>query len=132
MALFSTLNLDEQGRAISTQIYYVLLLLTKSRALDKVQAAGESEGLHAWRLMHLQWEPDVKSRFVGMLMAILTAKFGDDVLAGIESWERNVREFEAQSGHQILDFIECGVLIMGMVDPIVKDHLVMHSARLET
>ena len=36
---------DEAARGISTQIYYVLVLLTKSRALDKVQAAGEGEGL---------------------------------------------------------------------------------------
>ena len=76
-------GLDPGEAAISSQIYYVLVLLTKGRALDKVQAAGEGEGLHAWRLLHLQFEPHVKSRFVGMLMAILAAKFGsgDDILA---------------------------------------------------
>ena len=76
-------SLDPGARSISSHIYYVLVLLTKGRALDKVQAAGDSEGLQAWRLMCLQWEPNVKSRYVGMLMTILGAKFTDDVLAGI-------------------------------------------------
>ena len=40
------LNAPEQ--ALSVQLYYMLALLTKSRALDKVQAAGEGEGLGAW------------------------------------------------------------------------------------
>ena len=36
------LNAPEQ--ALSVQLYYMLALLTKNRALDKVQAAGEGEG----------------------------------------------------------------------------------------
>ena len=64
-------GLTEAERGMSTQLYYVLVLLTKGRALDKVQAAGEGEGLVAWRLLHAQWEPAVVSRYVGMLMQLL-------------------------------------------------------------
>ena len=67
-----------------------------------------------------------------MLMTILGAKFTDDVLGDIEAWERLIRDFEAQSTHMIPDFIKCGVLTQGMTDPAIKDHLVMHSARLTT
>ena len=65
-----------------------------------------------------------------MLMTILGAKFTDDVLGTTEGWERLIRDFEAQSTHAIPDFIKCGVLTQGMMEPAIKDHLVMHSARL--
>ena len=39
-------------QALSVQLCYMLALLTKNPALDKVQAAGEGEGLGAWRGLH--------------------------------------------------------------------------------
>eukprot|EP00971_Amphidinium_carterae_P050019 985800-Amphidinium_carterae.2 len=46
--------------------------------LDIVQSAGEGEGLHAWRLLHHQHQPKVKSRYVGMLQQILLHLKGSD------------------------------------------------------
>ena len=47
------LSVSEQ--ALSVQLSYMLALLTKNRALDRVQAAGEGEGLGAWRGLQEQW-----------------------------------------------------------------------------
>ena len=60
------LNALEQ--ALSVQLYYMLALLTKNRALQKVQAAGEGQGLGAWRALQEQWEPKSRSRFTSMLL----------------------------------------------------------------
>ena len=58
-------------QALSVQLYFMLALLTKNRALDKVQAAGEGECLGAWRGLQEQWEPKSRSRFTSMLLGIL-------------------------------------------------------------
>ena len=44
----------------------MLALLTKNRALDKVQAAGVGEGLGAWR--------GLQERFTSMLLGILNGR----------------------------------------------------------
>ena len=54
----AALTAPQQG--LSVQLYYMLAPLTKNRALDKVQAAGEGEGLAAWRGLQEQWEPEIR------------------------------------------------------------------------
>ncbi len=39
---------------MSTQLYDVLVLLTKFLALDKVHVSGEGEGAMAWRELQVQ------------------------------------------------------------------------------
>ena len=77
-------SLDEDGQQVSRQLYYILVLLTSGRALDKVQASGEGEGLKSWRLMHEQWEPRSRSRFTAMLVSILSRKFTGDGQASLD------------------------------------------------
>ena len=122
---------SEEERAASTQLYFTLAMLTKGRSLDKIQGAGQGEGLQAWRLLHEQWEPRARPRFVGMLIQLLTFKFDGDILAGIEQWERLIRDFEQQSSFVLPDFVRSGILISGMQDHSLRDHLGMHSSRLD-
>ena len=61
---------EEENKSACKQIYYILVLLTSGRALDKVQGAGEGEGAEAWRSMHEQWEPRSRSRFTALLLAL--------------------------------------------------------------
>ena len=55
-------RLDVNETTISSLVYFVLVLLTKSRALDKVQSAGEGGVLQTWRFLHSLCEPRVKSQ----------------------------------------------------------------------
>lgn len=86
----------------------------------------------AWRHMHWQWEPRSRSRFTSMLLAVLSFKFTGDAQASLESFQKNIREFEAQSGHQIPDFIKAGIVMNGVEERTLRDHLVMHASRLDT
>ena len=51
--------------------------------------------------------------------------------ASLEGFEKDIREFQNQTGHEVPDFILGGILVNGVQDPALKDHLVMHSARLD-
>ena len=84
--------LSAAEQALRVQVQYMLALLTKNRALDKVQAAGEGEGLAAWRGLQDQWEPKSRSRFTSMMLGILNGRFTGDAQNDIESWERDIRE----------------------------------------
>eukprot|EP00971_Amphidinium_carterae_P261788 5193130-Amphidinium_carterae.1 len=88
--------------------------VTKSPALDNAQAAGDGEGLQAWRLLHEQYETQTTSRVVW--------KF----------WELLVREYETQTKQAARDFIKCGVVISGMQECMLKDHLVRHDPMTAT
>ena len=117
---------------IRDRLYYVLVLLTKFRALDKVQVSGEGEGAMAWRELQDQWEPKSRSRYTSMLLGILNASFKGDAQSDIESWERDLRLFEKQTAYQIPEFIKAGILINGTSDETLKNHMIMHTKRLDT
>ena len=68
--------LTPSGAAHSTNLYYIVSLLTDAEALDIVQNSPVSNGLEVWRRMVTRWEPTVTSRFRGMLQAILFPKMG--------------------------------------------------------
>ena len=124
--------LNAPQQALSVQLYYMLAVLTKNRALDKVQAAGEGEGLGAWRGLQEQWEPKFRSRFTSMLLGILNGRFKGDAQIDIESWERDIRSFEKQTSFAIPDFVKAGILIHGLQEEPLRRHMVLHTSRLDT
>ena len=48
----------------------------------------------------------VKGRFTGMLQRILKAEFRGDVVAHLENWEKDIEEYENQSGDTVSDNID--------------------------
>ena len=98
--------LTPSDAAHSTNLYYILSLLTDAEALDIVQNSPVSYGLEVWRRMVSRWEPKVPSRFRGMLQAILFPKWdipGSDVTQLLTAWEKQVQDYEQQSGDKISD-----------------------------
>ena len=65
---------DENDRAPSTQMYYVLAMLVEGRALDIIQNTGVGEGAEAFRKLEETYHPRIASRFVGSLSLILLNK----------------------------------------------------------
>ena len=119
------LSPEEQG--LSTQLYYILVMLCRERALDKLRNSGENEGLEAYRQLYLVYNPRLKTRYVGLLLEILRYKFEGDLVTCIDAFERKVREYEKQSGKDIDDETIIGIVILGVTDASVKEHLVRHS-----
>ena len=67
--------MDENDRAASAQLYWMMLMFCKGAALNTVFLAGDSEGLEAWQQLTQKYEPKMRTRFAGQLMSILSFSF---------------------------------------------------------
>ena len=133
--LVQNVHLNPEERAASSQIYFALIMLCGGRALDRVPGAGNGEGSHAWRELHLYWQPKTSTRFVGLLTEIICFKMGGcagDLLGNLETWKRQLRDFEKQTQFVLPDFMKIGLLLVNLQEDALKEHLVMHSARLNS
>ena len=64
--------LDDDDRAASAQLYWMMLTICKGAPLNTVFLAGDSEGLEAWRQLTEKYEPKMRTLFAGQLMSILS------------------------------------------------------------
>ena len=71
-------SLDDDDRAASAQLYWVMLVICNCAALNTVFLAGDSEGLEAWRQLTEKYEPKMRTRFAGQLMSILSYSLQGD------------------------------------------------------
>ena len=93
---------EENDRAASTHLYWMMLMICKGAALNIVFLTGDSEGLKAWRQLTEKYEPKMRTRFAGQLMSILSFSFQGDTSERITAWEREIATYERDSG-KILD-----------------------------
>ena len=116
---------------VSTQIFYILAMTCKGRALSIVQRVREGYGAEAWRMMCREFEPRLPSRFQGMLQSILMPARSQSV-ESIYNWEQKVRQYEEQSGDTISSTIKTAVLTTSLVDADLQRHLNLQAGRLTT
>ena len=123
--------LGESDRKLSTQLYYILVMLVKGRALDVVQNTGPGEGAEAMRRLEKMFHPRVASRFVGTLSLILNTRFsGEDLEAELEAFEKTIRRYEQESSKSIDDEMLMGIIINGTQDNSIRDHVIRNASRL--
>eukprot|EP00971_Amphidinium_carterae_P261189 5181672-Amphidinium_carterae.1 len=60
--------LSVEGRASSTQLYYILVMVCRESILTRVVNSGQGEGLKAWRLLVRFHEPTSATRHASLLM----------------------------------------------------------------
>ena len=113
-------------------MFYALVMLTSGPALDKCHNAGVNEGLEAWRCFAMEYEPKLKTRTVATLMQVLGFKFDGNVATRIDAFERLIHDYEAQSRERVSDDTKIGIVLLGMDDIKIKEHLIRNSARLTT
>ena len=122
-------TLGSEESALSTQMYHILVMTTAGAALDKCHNAGVNEGFEAWRLFVMEWEPELRTRYVGLLMNVLGYRFRDDIPTKLAAFERTVHDCENQSTKTV-DDIKIRVTMLGMEDMRVKEHLICNSVRI--
>ena len=123
-------NLGSEESSLSTQMYYILVMTTAGAALDKCHNAGVNEGFEAWRQFVMEWEPKLRTRYVGLLMKVLWYRFRDDIPTKVAAFERTVHDYENQSTKTVDDDIKTGVTMLGMEDMRVKQHFIRNSVRI--
>ena len=108
--------LDDDDRAVSAQLYWMMFTICKGAALNTVFLAGDSKGLEAWRQLTEKYEPKMRTRFAGQLMSILSYSFQGDATERITAWEREMAKYERDSGKILDDEIKVGAVLLRLRD----------------
>jgi hypothetical protein len=126
----------EPKEPLSRQLYYMLVMLTTDDAHRLMTNVEQGNGAEAWRRLCWEYEPNVRVRHGAVLHALLRREFGkdpsSDLAVEIETFERDVRRWEEQSGKTLDPDIKVSVLMGGMANAKVRDHLELNAARLDT
>ena len=117
--------LEEDDRAASAQLYWMMLMICKRAALNIVFLAGDSKGLEAWRQLTEKYEPKMRTRFAGELMSILSFSLQRDTTERIRAWEREIATCERDSGNVLDDEIKIGTFLLGLPASQTKTLLLM-------
>ena len=116
----------------STDLYHLLLHSTWGPALVRVVIAGSTEGLRAWQLLLERYEPHIRSRTAGHLMSLLQFDFSGDVLAKLETYERDLALYEQALGETISDGLRVGIVLNRVTHSELATHLLLNSERFQT
>ncbi|CAE7232267.1 RE1, partial [Symbiodinium sp. CCMP2456] len=117
---------------LSTQLFYTLVMLLQDRALDIAQNTDLGSGLEVYRKLVSEYRPPVGKPLRGTLSQLMSHKFTASLEAEIPFFEKLVRRYEAETGKQLDDTIKLGIIINGLQDESLKQHVVRNSARLKT
>ena len=85
-----------------------------------------------YRRLFEQYHPRVASRYVGSLSLILSTRFTSDIESELESFDKTIRRYETESGKTLDEEILLGVVVNGLQDQSIRDHIIRNSARLQS
>ena len=122
LVINSDMTVDLQS--LSTQLYYMLVMMLSDQALEIVRNSLDGVGAEVWR--KLLW----------VLQSLLKRRFGEhdetDLAREIESFERDISKNEQQSSDLISDAIKHGIVCGGMAHQGLKQHIDLSISRLST
>ena len=123
--------LDDDDRAASAELYWMMLTICKCAALNTVFLAGESEGLEAWRQLTEKYELKIRTQFAGQLMSILSYSLQGDATERITAWAHDIATYERDSGKILDDEIKVGAVLLRLPESQLKTHLLMRVDKLK-
>ena len=124
--------LPARDQQVSTQLYYMLVLLLEGSAQRLLEHAGDGEGLLSWRRLVAEYEPATAGRETSLLLEVLGQTFKGDVRGALDDFEVKVRRYERTCGDALSDRVKIAVVQKGLEDEDLRRHLLMHAARLTT
>ena len=129
-------DMTAELQSLSTQLYYMLVMMLSDRAQEIVRNSPEGVGAEVWRKLLWEYEPGVGIRYGAMLQSLLKRRFGEhdetDLAQEIESFERDVSKNGQQSSDLISDAIKHGIVCGGMAHQGLKQHIDVSISRLAT
>ena len=132
LVIVDNTSMTEAERRLSMQLFYVLALTCRGKALQVVRRVPEEFGFEAWKQLCREFEPRLPSRFQGMLQAILLPTRMDDPGQTMYQWKSRVLVYEEQSGDKVSENIRLAVLQKYLCDGELARRLNLQSARLTT
>ena len=104
-------------RNVSTELYFVLIMLTRGRAQRLVLMAAEPEELEAHRPLFRRYEPISTVTTVSKLVDLLATAFSGDLMDSLTDFEVRITSWE----HEEKDVTKVGVVIKGFGERRVFD-----------
>ena len=86
--------LPARDQRVSTQLYYVFVLLLEGSAQRLLEHAGDGEGLLSWRRLVTEYEPATAGRETSLLLEVLAQTFKGDVRGSLDEFEVKIRRYE--------------------------------------
>ena len=83
-----------ETQELSSHFCLILLLSVRGKALDKVKTIAVGEGFRAWQKFEEDHNPKVRTKRVGMLVAVLSAFLTGDLSQALGQFEELVADYE--------------------------------------
>ena len=97
-----------------------------------LENAGESEGYVSWRRLVDEFEPKTSGRHAALLLDLLKYDFPGDPRTALDEFEIRCRADYKATGEDLAESLKVALVQRGLADDSVRNHLVLHSARLST
>ena len=113
--------LTEEQVKVSKVLHAVLTSRMQRKALGILTLAGRGEGLHAWRSLLQEYEPDVGHQHAAMLSTLLNPPWQDGsrpFLEALVDWENGVARYELQSARSFGEEYKIATLLAHAPDPL--------------
>ena len=138
-------SLSPRSSKLSVQLYYVLVMLSRARAQDKLNVVGQGEGFSAWQRFLADYDPKIRTRRVGMLIQILTATFTGDLAQALDQFDTLIKEYEQCCNDETEcpscqhkwrktfdEQLKAGLVVANMGEADIQQHLLKNFNRLDT
>ena len=126
-------DLAPMDAALSVQLSFMLTLLLRGGALEKVRNATEQRnGLEVWRLLLREYEPQVRARWGGMLANIIATRFAGMDIAEFDAFDAACKRYVDQSSRAIDDQVKISVVLNGVSNEKLLEHLQLNQEKFET
>ena len=123
-------------QSLSTQLYYMLVMMLSDQALEIVRNSPEGVGAEVWRKLPWEYEPGVCIRNGAKFQSLLKRRFREHDETGlareIESFERDISTFEQQSTDLMSVVIKQGIVRGSIAHQGLKQHIDLSISRLST
>ena len=88
------LTLDPTQTQLAAALYTRLISVTSGEAFRMVEMT-KGNGVEAWRLLNLRYDPQTDARLTALILSIANFKIkGKDVQAGLVQWEQMIPSLE--------------------------------------
>ena len=84
-----------RDQRVSTQLYYMLVLLLEDSAQRLLEHAGDGEGLLSWRSLLAEYEPATVGGETTLLLEVLAQTCKGDVRGSLDEFGVKIRKYES-------------------------------------
>ena len=114
----------------ATLMYHALIAVCEGKALVLVEKAGRGEGLEAWRCLLNRYEPRTRQSRVLKHIGLLNWNFSHgEFIDNLERFDKAVAAYEQESGKTMDEEEKIGLIIRGMPQGSLQEHLLLYSER---